>query len=59
MKLETIAIHGGYQFGPTIKAKVEWVRYAGLSDHPDFSLVKKYCNGKAAGVLSFGIIRWA
>lgn len=35
--------------------KVEWVRYAGLNDHPDFSLVKKYCNGKAAGILSFGI----
>jgi O-acetylhomoserine (thiol)-lyase len=35
--------------------KVDWVRYAGLSDHPDFGLVKKYCSGKAAGILSFGI----
>jgi len=35
--------------------KVDWVRYAGLSDHSDFGLVKKYCNGKAAGILSFGI----
>ncbi len=35
--------------------QTDWVRYAGLSDHPDFGLVKKYCNGKAAGILSFGI----
>jgi O-acetylhomoserine (thiol)-lyase len=35
--------------------KIVWVRYAGLSDHPDFGLVKKYCSGKAAGILSFGI----
>lgn len=35
--------------------KIDWVRYAGLSDHPDFGLVKKYCNGKAAGILGFGI----
>lgn len=35
--------------------KIDWVRYAGLSDHPDFGLVKKYCNSKAAGILGFGI----
>jgi O-acetylhomoserine (thiol)-lyase len=35
--------------------KVEWVRYAGLSDHPDHELLQRYCNGKAAGILSFGI----
>lgn len=35
--------------------KVEWVRYAGLADHPDHELVQRYCGGKAAGILSFGI----
>lgn len=35
--------------------KVEWVNYAGLADHPDKPLVDKYMNGKAAGILSFGI----
>ena len=35
--------------------KVEWVNYAGLEDHPDKPLVDKYMNGKAAGILSFGI----
>ena len=35
--------------------KVDWVRYAGLSDHPDFKLLNKYCSNKAAGILSFGI----
>ncbi len=35
--------------------KVDWVRYAGLSDHQDHKLLKKYCSGKAAGILSFGI----
>ena len=35
--------------------KVEWVRYAGLPDHPDYGLLQRYCSGKAAGILSFGI----
>ncbi len=35
--------------------KVEWVRYAGLSSHPDHGLLEKYTDGKAAGILSFGI----
>lgn len=35
--------------------KVEWVRYAGLPDHPDHELLQRFCNGKAAGILSFGI----
>ena len=35
--------------------KVDWVRYAGLSDHQDYKLLEKYCDGKAAGILSFGI----
>lgn len=35
--------------------KVSWVRYAGLSDHPDHGLLQTYCGGKAAGILSFGV----
>ena len=34
---------------------VEWVRYAGLDDHPDKALVDKYAGGRASGILSFGI----
>ncbi|MEM9529666.1 MAG: aminotransferase class I/II-fold pyridoxal phosphate-dependent enzyme [Pseudomonadota bacterium] len=36
-------------------SKVNWVRYAGLPDHPHHALTEKYCSGKAAGILSFGI----
>lgn len=36
-------------------ADVAWVRYAGLENHPDHALVKKYAGGRASGVLSFGI----
>ena len=35
--------------------KVEWVNYAGLSDHPDHALAQKYMNGKASGLLTFGL----
>ena len=35
--------------------KVGWVNYAGLEDHPDHALVKKYMDGKASGILSFGL----
>jgi O-acetylhomoserine (thiol)-lyase len=35
--------------------QVEWVRYAGLEDHPDKPLVDRYMGGRAAGILSFGI----
>lgn len=35
--------------------KVTWVRYAGLADSPDYARVQKYCAGKAASILSFGI----
>lgn len=35
--------------------KVEWVNYAGLSDHPDHGLVQKYMGGRASSILSFGI----
>jgi O-acetylhomoserine (thiol)-lyase len=35
--------------------KVSWVNYAGLPDHPDHGLVKKYMKGKASGILTFGV----
>lgn len=35
--------------------KVEWVNYAGLTDHPDHALVQKYMGGKASGLLTFGL----
>ena len=31
-------------------AKVGWVNYAALEDHPDHALVKKYLSGQASGV---------
>ena len=34
---------------------VRWVRYAGLPSHADHELALKYVNGRASGVLSFGI----
>jgi len=36
-------------------AKVAWVNYAGLEEHPDHALVKKYLSGKASGLLTFGL----
>jgi O-acetylhomoserine (thiol)-lyase len=36
-------------------AKVAWVNYAGLPDHADHALVKKYMGGKASGIISFGL----
>lgn len=36
-------------------AKVKWVKYAGLSDHPEHALVHKYLSGKASGILTFGV----
>ncbi|MFT5589539.1 MAG: O-acetylhomoserine (thiol)-lyase [Bradyrhizobium sp.] len=35
--------------------KVAWVNYAGLEDHPDHALTLKYMNGRASGILSFGL----
>jgi len=35
--------------------KVEWVRYAGLPNHPDHALVQRQMGGRASGLLSFGI----
>ncbi len=36
-------------------AKVGWVNYAGLRDHPDHGLVKIYMGGRASGIISFGL----
>lgn len=35
--------------------KVNWVNYAGLSDHPDHALVRKLMGGRASGLLTFGV----
>lgn len=35
--------------------KVEWVNYAGLKDSTDHERCQKITNGKASGILSFGI----
>lgn len=39
----------------TKRPEIKWVNYAGLSDHPDYKLSKRYLGGKASGILSFGI----
>ena len=36
-------------------AKVTWVNYAGLPNHGDQALVKKYMGGRASGILTFGV----
>jgi len=36
-------------------SKVEWVRYAGLADHPDHALAQRLMNGRASGILSFSL----
>ncbi len=36
-------------------AKVKWVNYAGLSDHPDHALAQKYLGGRPSGILTFGV----
>ena len=35
--------------------QVSWVNYAGLTGHKDNALAKEYMEGKASGILSFGI----
>jgi O-acetylhomoserine (thiol)-lyase len=35
--------------------KVKWVNYAGLPNHPQHDLVGEYFEGKASGILSFGV----
>ncbi len=34
---------------------VDWVRYAGLEDHPHHGLAQKYMNGTASGIMTFGV----
>ena len=36
-------------------AKVSWVNYAGLADHADHALAQKYMDGRASGILTFGV----
>ncbi len=36
-------------------AKVAWVRYAGLPDHPDHATAQRLMGGRASGILSFGL----
>lgn len=35
--------------------KVAWVNYAGLADHPEHELAKKYVKGKPSAILSFAV----
>ncbi len=35
--------------------KVKWVSYAGLPEHPQHALAKKYLGGRASGILTFGL----
>jgi O-acetylhomoserine (thiol)-lyase len=34
---------------------VEWVQYAGLPQHPQHALARKYLGGRASGILTFGV----
>ena len=36
-------------------AKVAWANYAGLEDHPDHALARKYLYGQGSGLLTFGL----
>ena len=36
-------------------ARVGWVHYAGLPDHPDHGLVQSMMGGRASGLLTFGV----
>ncbi len=36
-------------------ASVAWVNYAGLEDHPEYELARKYVGGRPSGILSFGL----
>ena len=35
--------------------KVSWLNYAGLPEHQDYPLVQKYMQGRASGILTFGV----
>jgi O-acetylhomoserine (thiol)-lyase len=34
---------------------VAWVNYAGLEDHPDHALLRKYLSGRGSGLVTFGL----
>lgn len=36
--------------------KVAWVKYAGLADHPEHALAKKYMKGTPSAILTFGVV---
>jgi O-acetylhomoserine (thiol)-lyase len=36
-------------------AKVGWVNYAGLPEHPDHALAQKYLGGRPSGLMTFGV----
>lgn len=36
-------------------SQIEWIKYAGLESSPHRALANKYMNGKASGILTFGI----
>lgn len=36
-------------------ARVQWVNYAALPDHPEHALARKYLRGHGSGVLTFGL----
>ncbi|MGU3455363.1 O-acetylhomoserine aminocarboxypropyltransferase/cysteine synthase family protein [Brevundimonas sp. M1A4_2e] len=38
-----------------VHPKVDWVNYAGLPEHKDHALIQKYFDGKASGLLTFGV----
>jgi len=35
--------------------RVKWVNYAGLPEHPDHALARKYLSGRPSGLLTFGV----
>ncbi|WP_213662542.1 bifunctional O-acetylhomoserine aminocarboxypropyltransferase/cysteine synthase [Stutzerimonas stutzeri] len=36
--------------------QVAWVKYAGLTDHPEHGLARRYMGGRPASILCFGIV---
>ena len=61
--IETVALRMDRICENTIKVaqflqkhkKVTWVNYAGLPEHKDHALVKRYMGGRASGILTFGV----
>ncbi len=61
--IETLALRMDRITDNTIKiakylqghAKVKWVNYSGLPDHPDHALAQKYLGGRPSGILTFGV----